>query len=256
VKNIQIIDGADHATFSVFRATDEEFDYLFPAQGQDIEVIEDFFARHHETFAAETLGKLWERPIHKRDAHGIHGTLFYDHEDKRHHLPSSKREIDQDPSQINAAERELYTRLQAAEPADGYSPLPETTAAFLGEIPGGSQLLEWFGYAPRFHDAEVLTVTLDREGPRCTIAIHGFEMTPEVDSDGYFILTKHVVVSFHLEGVSLLELGGFAEQNYLMGLSLSRTGDGQFRLELDPCGGLGGCVEARAMSIAIEPGKP
>ena len=45
MKNIQIIDGADNATFSIFQATDEEFAAIFPGDGQDIELSEDFHRR-------------------------------------------------------------------------------------------------------------------------------------------------------------------------------------------------------------------
>lgn len=41
LKNIQIIDRAENATFSVFQATEEEFSAIFTADGQDIELIED-----------------------------------------------------------------------------------------------------------------------------------------------------------------------------------------------------------------------
>ena len=41
------------------------------------------------------------------------------------------------------------------------------TPALLQNVPGGPELIEWFGgYAPRFHDAEVLGLTLDREAHR------------------------------------------------------------------------------------------
>jgi len=40
MKNIQIIDGAGNATFSVFQATDQEFAEIFP-DGRDIELVED-----------------------------------------------------------------------------------------------------------------------------------------------------------------------------------------------------------------------
>ena len=147
MKNVQIWDGADNVTLSIFRATESEFSYLFPGSGQDIEIIEDFIARHHESHVAEVLNNLWLRPIHKSKADGIHGTLFYNYADKRHHLPASKREIDRDLSQINQAERELYARMREDEQAETDIPLPITTAELLGEIPGGQQLLEWFSAA-------------------------------------------------------------------------------------------------------------
>ena len=256
MKNVQVRDGADNATLSIFRATESELSYLFPNPGQDIELIEDFIARHHENHVAAVLNNLWLRPIHKSKAVGIHGTLFYNYADKRHHLPASKREIDRDPSQINPAERELYASMREDEHTETYAPFPVTTAKLLGEVPGGQQLLEWFdGRAPSFHDAEVLELSLDRNKARCSIKIHAFRMTSEVDAKGYFVLDKHVLVSFRLEGVVNLELNDFNEQNAILGMALSRTADQGFRLELDPAYGLFGFVEARSLTIDLEPGK-
>ncbi len=257
MKNIQVIDGADNATFSIFRATDSEFEYIFPNPGQDIELVEDFSARLPKTFVAEILNSLWLRPIHKSKVSGIDGTLFYNHADKRHHLPASKREIDRDLSQINPAERELYARLRSESAATVASPLPITTAELLVDVPGGSQLLQWFGgRVPSFHDAEVLALALDREKTCCSIRVHTFEMTPEVDAKGFFVLRNHVVVSFQLHGVVNLELNDFNEQNAIFGLSLSRTADRGYRLELEPCHGLFGFIEAQTLTIELEPGKP
>jgi hypothetical protein len=255
MKNVQVIDGADNATFSIFRATDEEFAYLFPGPGQDIELIEDFFGRHHEDNAAKILSGLWLHPIHKSKAVGIDGTLYVDYADKRHHLPASKREIDRDPSQINSAQRELYARTRAEFEAG--TSLPATDEKFLREMPGGAELIQWFGErVPSFHDAEVLGLALDREKASCRIVVHTFQVTPQVDAKGLFKFKNHVKVAFHLQGVRSLELQGFNEQNVVFGLSLSRTVDNGVRLELDPCYGLFGFVEAQAMTIELKPGKP
>ncbi|MDP3852775.1 hypothetical protein [Phenylobacterium sp.] len=113
MKNIQITDGADNATYSIFQATDDEFRLIFPGEGQDLEIVEDLFHRLGEKEATGLLIPLWDRPIHKRDAHGIHGTLFYDYVQNREHLPATKREIDRTSSQINQAERDLYATLRA-----------------------------------------------------------------------------------------------------------------------------------------------
>ena len=108
MKNIQIIDGADNATFSFFQATDEEFAMIFPGVGQDIELIEDFVARVGDKAVGKTMGPIWSRPILKRDAMGLHGTLYYEWEAKRQHLPATKREVDLDPLSVNGAQRELF----------------------------------------------------------------------------------------------------------------------------------------------------
>ncbi|HEX4505917.1 MAG TPA: DUF4279 domain-containing protein [Alphaproteobacteria bacterium] len=110
LRNIQVIDGADNATFSVFQATDGEFNQIFPAIDQDMEISEDFFQRVGEARASEVLNAIWQRPIIKRDVNGIHGTLYFNYQSKRRHMPNSKREVDLDASSINAAQRELFSK--------------------------------------------------------------------------------------------------------------------------------------------------
>ena len=107
MKNVQIIDGAENATLSVFQATDEEFAAIF-LDGCDMELAEDLFDRIGADEANRLLNSVWCRPILKRDVLGLHGTLFYDNE--RRELPSSKREVDWDDRSINAAQRELFSR--------------------------------------------------------------------------------------------------------------------------------------------------
>lgn len=108
MKNIQIIDGAQNCTFSVFQATEDEFQLIFPMPGQDIEFAEDLIQRTEENSRA--LDMLWQRPIIKQNANGIHGTLFYEFEGKRHLFPATKRERDWDSSALNTAQRRMYGR--------------------------------------------------------------------------------------------------------------------------------------------------
>jgi hypothetical protein len=92
LKNVQIIDDGDNATFSIFQATDDEFAEIFPGPGQDMEIAEDFFQRVGEVRAGQILEPMRERPILKRDAHGVHGTIYYGYASKRQHIPKTKRE--------------------------------------------------------------------------------------------------------------------------------------------------------------------
>lgn len=107
MKNVQIIDGASNATYSLFQATDDEFATIFP-EGRDMELIEDLIDRLGDEETSRVLAPLWSRPILKQDAIGLHGTLFYDNE--RRQLPASKREVDLDERSINPAQRELFSR--------------------------------------------------------------------------------------------------------------------------------------------------
>ena len=112
MKNIQIIDGAENATFSIFQATDEEFALIFPRAGQNLEIVEDFVDRVGEEAAGLTLTPLWQRPIPKEDVQGIHGTLFYDYQSRAKYLPASRREVDRAAGQLNEWQRRLYERLR------------------------------------------------------------------------------------------------------------------------------------------------
>jgi len=118
LKNIQIIDGADNATYNLFQATDDQFAEIFPGPGQDIEVVEDYVRRMGEDQAGKTLSKLWPRPIYKHDVKGIHGTLYYDYMEKAKYLRESKRELDRAEGGLNEAERELYARLRESDHSD------------------------------------------------------------------------------------------------------------------------------------------
>jgi hypothetical protein len=111
MKNIQIIDGAANATFSLFQATDDEFLAMFP-NGSDMQIVDDVFERLGNEEASRVIVPMWNRPILKRDAVGIHGTLFYDSEHRREYLPATGREIDWSEESLNPAQRVLFASLR------------------------------------------------------------------------------------------------------------------------------------------------
>jgi hypothetical protein len=124
----------------------------------------------------------------------------------------------------------------------------------INEVPGAVELHDWFGYWPDFHDAEITSLHLNREGSS-SMRVHTWEMTKQVDEKGYYVLAKHIVVEFIFEGISELSLNGFSKQNVIFGLCFEKTDSG-FRLTLDPCYGLAGSIEAEKMSLRIRPGRP
>jgi hypothetical protein len=89
LKNIQVIDGADNSTYSIFAATDDEFDAIFPI-GADVEFIEDFVDRVGEERGTRITMELWKRPVAKKDVRGIHGTLFYQLTHKKRYYPTKR----------------------------------------------------------------------------------------------------------------------------------------------------------------------
>jgi hypothetical protein len=106
MKNVQMIDPALNATFSIFQVSDEDFDVIFP-DGRDMEFFEDFIERAGQQ-AGVILDRLWRQPILKKNAQGIHGTLFEQWDERKKYFPSTLREVDWDESAINADQRLLF----------------------------------------------------------------------------------------------------------------------------------------------------
>ncbi len=137
-----------------------------------------------------------------------------------------------------------------------------------GDVPGGDELLVWFGEVPTFHDAEIISLSLSRTGTG-ELKIHGWIMTDGVDPNGYIPLDKHAVVTFSFEGVMDLQLNGFSRQSVVAGLILRRATDrgrsdyyatpegaDDIEIELLPCCGLNGFIRAKRVAISFVPGRP
>ena len=95
MKTILIIDGAKNCAYDCYSADDELFELIFPAKGQDIEFIEDYSQRVGLKHRQKLWNDMWERPIPKKNIHGIDGTLFYELLEKRQFYPT-KRDSDLD----------------------------------------------------------------------------------------------------------------------------------------------------------------
>ena len=123
------------------------------------------------------------------------------------------------------------------------------------DIPGAQDVVEWFGYWPTFHDAEVLSIHLDHiKG--FTVSIHAFEMTSEVDAEGHYVARKHAIVIFQGQGLPAcgVSLETFASQNVLGCAYVERVPDGS-ALVLESSVGVAGRVVAREFSVSIMPGS-
>jgi hypothetical protein len=130
---------------------------------------------------------------------------------------------------------------------------PAERAAGL-QIPGLVELIDWFGFFPSFHDAEVISISLDRSGG-CRVAVHTFETTKETDRSGRYVLRKHIIVTFVLERIKDVRLEGFNCQNVLSGISIARQRE-TYDLDLEGIYGVAGKIRAEAMRIELEPGGP
>jgi hypothetical protein len=122
---------------------------------------------------------------------------------------------------------------------------------------GADRLRAVFGTWPSFHDAEVLSVHLDRrgdDGPTFETTIHVFERTPEIDLTGHFVLRHHTLVTFRFSGVQLEGMAGINRQNVLEDLVITELlpdeNDGRrWRVALVPVYGLGATLECASAAV-------
>jgi hypothetical protein len=98
MKNILVIDGAENCCYSVCLMDDQDFRVVFPGREQDIEFIEDLVRRVGKKRAGDIVLRSTVRRIPKRDAIGIHGTLFFGLRNRRKHFPNRREsDIEQPP---------------------------------------------------------------------------------------------------------------------------------------------------------------
>lgn len=126
---------------------------------------------------------------------------------------------------------------------------------------------DWFGRWPGFHDAEILSMVLDRKpletgtGPSLTIRLHAFEPVAETDDRGYCKSVKHAIVTLEFAGMEEVTLEGFNSQNVVFCLDLKEVTAGGGQPALDVCFsssyGVGCAFRSTFARVkSVEPGRP
>lgn len=117
-----------------------------------------------------------------------------------------------------------------------------------------------FGYWPSFHDAGLREVRRTHDGA-LTLTLLAFEMTSEVDANGYFVLTKHHRIRLRFEDVAEDRLA--ARDDTVMRLSIGdeRDAEGRFLVEVESAigsdeEGYGGSFRARAGAVVEVSASP
>ena len=128
------------------------------------------------------------------------------------------------------------------------------TSKLLENVPGAQELFDWFSYWPSFHDAEVLSLSLNRAGESC-LKVHTFRMTDALSPSGHYISDKHIIVSILMEEITGLNLDDFNHQNVLSCLVVAIDDDG-VELTLGGCYGLQGRIRCKSIRVLIERGMP
>ena len=128
---------------------------------------------------------------------------------------------------------------------------PET---ILREIPGGEDLLDWFGRVPGFHDANMLELNLASNGGS-SIRIHTWNTTDKTDAQNYFVLDKHVVVTISLDEVSHVALTDFHRPAIIFSLEITKAGE-EYQFAWNASYGVEGSLRAKHAHFYLTPGKP
>lgn len=138
-----------------------------------------------------------------------------------------------------------------------------TDPALVSTLTGGKSVIDWFGFAPSFHDATL--VGLDIGSGSVTIRIEAFRITSEVDANGYYVLDKHAVVTLSMHRVSGISLTGDA-QSIISALRIRRLEAdaagwrtcegpkaGHFEVSFESVYGLEGSIFADEISFDLTP---
>jgi Immunity protein 50 len=121
-------------------------------------------------------------------------------------------------------------------------------------IPGAQQLFDWFGYWPSFHDAEVLSVELNRSG-LSKVRVHAFRATSDVNSKGHCVLDKHCIVTLLLDEIGGVDLADFNHQNAITRLGFERQKNA-YVVTFYPAHGVTGTITAKNLSVEMTAGIP
>ena len=122
------------------------------------------------------------------------------------------------------------------------------------KVDGGKAIIDWFGCVPRFHDAEVLQIVL-RSDASSTLRIHAWNITEDIDTEGYFKTDAHAVVTIVLDGVSCVELSEFHLPGIILDMKFAQV-ENFWEIAWSSSYGIEGKVRAVRVRFDLEPGKP
>lgn len=117
------------------------------------------------------------------------------------------------------------------------------------EVAGYAEFVAFCGGFPSFHDSEVVSLHLNRQGSsHVKIDLIGWEYTDPGEVARLRSISMDTLVTFLLEDIHDLELGGFNFQNVISELSLEMADVG-CRLTMWPCYGIAGWIHAGRVRI-------
>lgn len=125
-------------------------------------------------------------------------------------------------------------------------------------VKGSEKLTRIFKRWPSFHDSEVLSLHLDREGenaPALTMKVRWFEGSRD---SGRVARKNRAIATFKFKSVAGLEIDGFNNQNAVLDLAIEPVAPGDddvtwpgtaYRVTIGPSHGLGGSFTCRSIEV-------
>lgn len=108
-----------------------------------------------------------------------------------------------------------------------------TDKALFASLPGGQDIIDWFGFCPSFHDATLERLELFGDG---LLSLRTHRMTNQMDEKGFYILDRHAVVTLHLKAVTGVKLEGDGG-SIISHLSIRRLAADATSSDWPTCGG-------------------
>jgi hypothetical protein len=131
-------------------------------------------------------------------------------------------------------------------------------------IEGRQKLTSIFGRWPSFHDAEILELHFLRghvqtekgiyNFPFLTLKVHSWELTAEVDANGFLVLRNHTITTLKFTDVAEFQMEGFNHQNAMLSLSVNRHERSEppspfFMVNIAPAFGMGASFECTGIEV-------
>ena len=118
-------------------------------------------------------------------------------------------------------------------------------------VTDAGKLITLYGKWPSFHDAEVLSLVLDRTGPILVmrIALHEKHRNM-VDERGSYLTVGRCIATLRFEGVDQLAIEEFNHQNVLSGMVFEM--DGTLHVHVTLAGIFGISARFQCLKVAVE----
>ena len=122
------------------------------------------------------------------------------------------------------------------------------------QIKGAELVVQRFGDWPSFHDAEIIWLRLDRQGPTFEFMLHAFEATNEINNQGQYALTNHSLIHFRCDQMSEISIEGFNHQNVIFEIEIENIRqegceNDDLMLTINPSFGVAAIVNASVIEV-------